>query len=68
MAVLGAVLNARFAALLPAALAAAGSDGERGLVRDAFRVALETGQTAGAAAVLAGGLVTAYLLHRARHR
>lgn len=78
VAVLGAVLNARFAALLPAALAgagsfpaalaAAGSDGERTLVRDAFRVALETGQTAGAGAVLAGGLVTAYLLHRARHR
>ncbi|MFG1657104.1 MFS transporter [Micromonospora chersina] len=76
VAVLGAVLNARFAALLPAALAGAGSfpaalaaaggDGERALVRDAFRVALETGQTAGAVAVLAGGLVTAYLLHRAR--
>ncbi|MER6594292.1 roadblock/LC7 domain-containing protein, partial [Micromonospora purpureochromogenes] len=35
------------------------------VVSDAFRVALETGQTVGAAAVLVGGLVTAGLLRRA---
>ncbi|MCM0677088.1 MFS transporter, partial [Micromonospora phytophila] len=62
IAVLGAVLNARFAALLPAALAGAGSfpaalaaartQADSALVSDAFRSALETGQTVGAAAVL----------------
>ncbi|MFI6065085.1 MFS transporter [Micromonospora sp. NPDC051227] len=75
IAVLGAVLNARFAALLPAALAGAGSfpaalaaaDGgaEREAVTVAFASALETGQLVGAAAVLIGGLVAAGLLHRA---
>ncbi|TQJ20147.1 EmrB/QacA subfamily drug resistance transporter [Micromonospora sp. A202] len=75
IAVLGAVLNARFAALLPAALAGAGSfpaalaaarDGaEREAVTVAFASALETGQLAGAAAVLIGGLVAAGLLYRA---
>ncbi|MEH1013976.1 MFS transporter [Micromonospora sp. CPCC 206060] len=75
IAVLGAVLNARFAALLPAALAgagsfpaalaAAGTDAERGQVSEAFRSALETGQTVGAVAVLAGGLLAAWLLYRA---
>ncbi|MEV4478264.1 MFS transporter [Micromonospora coxensis] len=75
IAVLGAVLNARFGALLPAALAGAGSfpaalaaartEDERGLVSDAFRVALETGQTVGAVAVLLGGLVAAGLIRRA---
>ncbi|WP_410820101.1 MFS transporter [Micromonospora sp. 050-3] len=75
IAVLGAVLNARFAALLPAALAGAGSfpaalaaageGAEREAVTDAFASALETGQLVGAAAVLIGGLVAAGLLHRA---
>ncbi|MET8350776.1 MFS transporter [Micromonospora sp. NPDC005206] len=77
IAVLGAVLNARFAALLPATLAGAGSfpaalaaarEGpEREAVTVAFASALETGQTVGAVAVLVGGLVAAGLLHRA-HR
>ncbi|WP_410810212.1 MFS transporter [Micromonospora sp. 067-2] len=76
IAVLGAVLNARFAALLPAtlagagsfpvALAAAGEGPEREAVTVAFASALETGQTVGAAAVLLGGLVAAGLLHRAQ--
>lgn len=76
IAVLGAVLNARFAALLPAALAGAGSfpaalaaadEGpEREAVTVAFASALETGQTVGAAAVLVGGLVAAGLLRRAQ--
>ncbi|MGK5445326.1 MFS transporter [Micromonospora sp. URMC 105] len=75
IAVLGAVLNTRFAALLPPALAGAGSfpaavaaarsESERQVVSDAFRTALETGQTVGAVAVLVGGLVTAGLLRRA---
>ncbi|MEW2426584.1 MFS transporter [Micromonospora sp. NPDC047644] len=75
VAVLGAVLNARFAALLPAALAGAGSfpaalaaargGAEREVVTVAFASALETGQLVGAAAVLIGGLVAAGLLHRA---
>ncbi|MET8256670.1 MFS transporter [Micromonospora sp. NPDC005205] len=75
IAVLGAVLNARFAALLPAALAGAGSfpaalaaargGAEREAVTAAFASALETGQLVGAAAVLIGGLVAAGLLHRA---
>ncbi|MGV9979227.1 MFS transporter [Micromonospora wenchangensis] len=75
IAVLGAVLNARFAALAPvavagagsypAALAAAAGETERGRVTDAFSSALVTGQTAGAVAVLAGGLLAAGLLRRA---
>ncbi|MEV1286565.1 MFS transporter [Micromonospora sp. NPDC049679] len=75
IAVLGAILNARFAALLPAAVAGAGSfpaalagvrtETDRGLVSDAFRSALETGQTVGAIAVLAGGCLAALLLRRA---
>ncbi|MEU4398328.1 MFS transporter [Micromonospora orduensis] len=75
IAVLGAVLNARFAALLPAALAGAGSfpaalaaarsGPERESVTAAFASALETGQLVGAGAVLLGGLVAAGLLHRA---
>ncbi|WP_320068666.1 MFS transporter [Micromonospora sp. RTGN7] len=75
VAVLGAVLNARFAGLLPAALAGAGSfpaalaaaggETERGLVTDAFRAASEAGQTVGAIAVLVGGLLAAWLLRRA---
>ncbi|NJP35091.1 MFS transporter [Micromonospora thermarum] len=75
VAVLGAVLNARFTALLPAALAgagsfpaalaAAGTGPDRDAVTDAFAAALRTGQTVGAAAVLVGGLVAAGLLRRA---
>lgn len=73
IAVLGAVLNARFAALLPAALAGAGSfpaalaaaGPDRAAVTAAFADALRTGQTVGAVAVLVGGLVAAALLHRA---
>jgi hypothetical protein len=77
VAVLGAVLNARFAALLPAgaaagslpaALAAAGTDGERSAVLDAFAAASRSGQLAGAGAVLAGGLTAAALLRRAERR
>ncbi|MET8525449.1 MFS transporter [Micromonospora sp. NPDC005172] len=78
IAVLGAVLNARFAALLPAALAgadsfpaalAAAQEGpQRIAVTSAFAAALETGQLVGAAAVLAGGLLAAALLRRAGPR
>ncbi|MFJ9037068.1 MFS transporter [Streptomyces sp. NPDC102406] len=72
VAVLGAVLSARFSALvpvtaasLPAALAATDSAAERHTVTRAFGSALETGQLVGAAAVLAGGLTAATLLRRA---
>ncbi|MFT9665510.1 MFS transporter [Streptomyces rhizosphaericola] len=74
VAVLGAVLNIRFAALvpaavgaasLPAALAAADGPGERAVIRDAFASGLETSQSVGAVAVLAGGLLAALLLRRA---
>ncbi|MFZ3569215.1 MFS transporter [Streptomyces sp. BH097] len=72
VAVLGAVLNARFGALVavsaasfPAALAAAGSAGERARISDAFASGLETSQLVGAVAVLAGGLLAAALLRRA---
>ncbi|WP_406147352.1 MFS transporter [Streptomyces sp. NBC_01012] len=74
VAVLGAVLNSRFAALvpgvagaasLPAALAAAGGAAERERATDAFASGLETSQLVGAAAVLAGGLLAAVLLRRA---
>ncbi|MBL3665178.1 MFS transporter [Streptomyces sp. M2CJ-2] len=72
VAVLGAVLGARFAALvpveagsLPAALAAADSAGERGRITDAFSSGLETSQLVGALSVLLGGLLAAALLHRA---
>lgn len=72
VAVLGAVLNARFtavasvtAASLPAALAAAGGPAERERIADAFASGLETSQLVGAAAVLAGGLLAALLLGRA---
>ncbi|MFD6923001.1 MFS transporter [Streptomyces sp. NPDC059944] len=71
VAVLGAVLNARFAALipvaatsLPAALASAGSAEERGRITDAFSSGLETSQLVGAVAVLLGGLLAAALLRR----
>ncbi|MGW4162953.1 MFS transporter [Streptomyces sp. NPDC004788] len=72
VAILGAVLNARFAALvtvtatsLPAALAAAGGDAERAQIHDAFATGLQTSQLVGAVAVFAGGLVAAALLKRA---
>ncbi len=72
VAVLGAVLNSRFAATvsvaaasLPAALAAAGSEAERGRITDAFASGLRTSQLVGALAVLLGGLVAAGLLRRA---
>lgn len=74
VAILGAVLNSRFAALvptvvgaasLPAALAAASSDGERDRITEAFAAGLETSQLVGAVAVLAGGLLAALLLRRA---
>jgi hypothetical protein len=73
VAVLGAVLNSRFAALvpavmgaasLPAALAAAGGAGERERISDAFASGLQTSQLVGAVAVLAGGLLAAMLLRR----
>lgn len=72
VAVLGAVLNSRFAALtpvvassLPAALASARSAEERRQVTHAFSSGLQTSQLVGAAAVLLGGLLAAALLHRA---
>jgi len=72
VAVLGAVLGSRFAALipvaaasLPAALAAAESADERARITDAFASGLETSQLVGAVAVLLGGLLAAALLRRA---
>ncbi|MGW6478608.1 MFS transporter [Streptomyces sp. NPDC055059] len=72
VAVLGAVLNSRFAVLvsvsaasLPAALAAAKSGAERERIADAFSSGLETSQLVGAVAVLVGGLLAAALLRRA---
>ncbi|MFH8679270.1 MFS transporter [Streptomyces lydicus] len=75
VAVLGAVLNSRFAALLPLVAAGAGSlpaalartrtDGERAAVHDAFATGIGTSQLVGAAAVLVGGLLAAVLLRRA---
>ncbi|MGY0060144.1 MFS transporter [Streptomyces sp. LZ34] len=75
VAVLGAVLNSRFAALLPAAAAGAGSlpaayaaartDGDRAAVADAFSSGVETSQLVGSVAVLAGGVLAAVLLSRA---
>ena len=75
VAVLGAVLNSRFVALLPLAAAGAGSlpaalartrtDAERTAVQDAFAAGIGTSQLFGAAAVFLGGLVAAVLLSRA---
>jgi EmrB/QacA subfamily drug resistance transporter len=66
VAVLGAVLNARFAAVsLPVALAAAGSAAERDRVVDAYADGLSVSQLVGATAVLLGGVVAAALLRRA---
>ncbi|MFD9817173.1 MFS transporter [Streptomyces sp. NPDC059080] len=75
VAVLGAVLTARFQALLPvaaagagslaAALATSGTGAERTAVHDAFAAGIGTGQLTGAAAVFLGGLLAAVLLRRA---
>ncbi|QNS09211.1 MFS transporter [Streptomyces xanthii] len=76
VAVLGAVLGSRFAALLPAGVGASGSlavaladaGDDPGLVRqvhDAFGDAVSTSQLIGAAAVFAGGLLAGTLLHLA---
>lgn len=78
VAVLGAVLNSRFAALVPAAVGASslpaalaavepgpGAALERAAISDAFATGLETSQLVGAVAVLAGGLLAALLLRRA---
>ncbi|WP_327064711.1 MFS transporter [Kitasatospora sp. NBC_01302] len=70
VAVLGAVLSTRFTALtgadsLPRALAEAPTDSLRADTLHAFGRAVEATQLIGAAAVLAGGLVTAALLRRA---
>ena len=72
VAVLGAVLNARFAAAvtvaaasLPAALAAAKTTAEREEIQEAFASGLQTSQLVGAVAVFAGGLLAAALLKRA---
>ncbi|MFG2228135.1 MFS transporter [Streptomyces sp. NPDC048644] len=75
VAVLGAVLNSRFVALLPVVAAGAGSlpaalglartDAERTAVHDAFAAGIGTSQLVGATAVFLGGLVAAVLLRRA---
>ncbi|WP_215456782.1 MFS transporter [Streptomyces sp. ATCC 21386] len=72
VAVLGAVLNSRFAALvsvaaasLPAALAGADTAAERAAMVSAFSAGVETSLVVGAVAVLLGGLVAAGLLRRA---
>ncbi len=72
VAVLGAILNSRFAALIPvaatsppAALASTGPGDERERITDAFSSGLETSQLAGAGAVLLGGLLAAALPWRA---
>jgi MFS family permease len=71
IAVLGAVMHSRFVSLLPvtaasfpAAMAPAGTEPERQAATAAFAAGLATGQLVGAAAVLAGGLIAAGLLHR----
>ncbi|MFH9075330.1 MFS transporter [Streptomyces alboflavus] len=72
VAVLGAVLNSRFSALVavsatsfPAAMAAADSAGERERISDAFSSGLETSQLVGAVALFLGGALAAALLWRA---
>ncbi|WP_107047845.1 MFS transporter [Streptomyces sp. NRRL B-3229] len=72
VAVLGAVLNSRFAAgisvaavSLPGALAQAGSGSERARITEAFASGLESSQLVGAVAVLLGGVVAGVLLRRA---
>ncbi|MET7650464.1 MFS transporter [Streptomyces sp. NPDC005486] len=69
VAVLGAVLNARFAAVsLPVALAAATSASERTRLIDSFSSGLENSLLLGASAVLLGGVVAAALLSRAERK
>ncbi|MFJ1809077.1 MULTISPECIES: MFS transporter [unclassified Streptomyces] len=69
VAVLGAVLNARFAAVsLPVALAAATSASEKTRLIDSFSSGLETSLLLGASAVLLGGVVAAALLSRAERK
>ncbi|MFI9722008.1 MFS transporter [Streptomyces sp. NPDC052396] len=74
VAVLGAVLGSRFAALLPDGLSshgslpetlAAASDSARAQVTDAFAAGVQAGQLVGAAALLLGGWLAAGLLRRA---
>ncbi|WP_149826961.1 MFS transporter [Streptomyces tailanensis] len=66
VAVLGAVLNSRFAAeSLPGALAGVSSSEEKRKVIDTFSSGLELSLLVGALAVLLGGLVAAGLLRRA---
>ncbi|WP_043257981.1 MFS transporter [Streptomyces prunicolor] len=66
VAVLGAVLSSRFAAVsLPVGLAEASSAAERRRVTDSFAAGLEVSQLVGAVAVLTGGLLAAALLWRA---
>ncbi|MFC4061911.1 MFS transporter, partial [Planomonospora corallina] len=75
VAALGTFMQLRWTALLPAAaaadslpdsLAAAGTAAERDTILSAFADALRYGELAGAAAVLAGGCVTALLIHLSR--
>ncbi|MEW2045656.1 MFS transporter [Streptomyces sp. NPDC005476] len=69
VAVLGAVLNARFAAVsLPVALVAANSASEKARLIESFSSGLETSLLLGASAVLLGGSVAAALLHRAERK
>ncbi|MEV5508007.1 MFS transporter [Streptomyces orinoci] len=74
VAVLGAVLGSRFAALLPEGLTSHGSlpdtlsaasSATRGRVTAAFASGVQSGQLVGAAALLLGGWLTAGLLRRA---
>ncbi|MEU1779390.1 MULTISPECIES: MFS transporter [Streptomyces] len=78
VAVLGAVLNSRFAALVPAVAAGAGSlpealghartTADRTAIEDAFASGVQASQLVGASAVLAGGIVAAVLLRRAERQ
>lgn len=75
VAVLGAVLNSRFTALLPAVAAGAGSlpsalerartEADRVAVHDAFASGIRVSELVGASAVLLGGVLAAVLLWRA---
>ncbi|MFD7892280.1 MFS transporter, partial [Streptomyces albidoflavus] len=58
-------LGAGAAGSVPAAMAAADSGAARERVTDSFSTGLSTSQFVGAAAVLTGGLLAAYLLSRA---
>ncbi|RLV04308.1 MFS transporter [Streptomyces griseocarneus] len=75
VAALGAVMNSRFTALVPATVTGAGSlpealsgartEADRDAVVSAFASGVEAAQLAGAGAVFVGGCVAAVLLHRA---